>query len=344
MKAKLLKMTLRLVLCLLVGTVYLAMTYRPVRADVLEDFAGYTRPGWPPSGQELPSDVRPVDFPKDGSIGGSVYFKVFERGEVENIGDPWNTGIKDVGHSFVAGKEPLGNTPSPRLDTSARYLYLYQTVNDSKRDSKVRMSTVRLLIEPEYITSWGWFAGRKVDKKGEGITGISFTEELGGKIQPASNGLIDVDKRKYHNPSPPYPPPPGFGLTSVPIWMNRPAAAAAKENTVIEPEQVMLLASVNFEGRPYPTTGRIMVPYFGELSDFWFPPGTLRRPRSAATVTSTSTRRWVELYLRGKRPTTSISARRPCAPTGWTSRSNRGRAVVAGASPPISRRPTGRSG
>ena len=35
-----------------------------------------------------------------------------------------------------------------KLDTRARYLYLYQVVNDSRRDSSVRTTSVRLIVDP----------------------------------------------------------------------------------------------------------------------------------------------------------------------------------------------------
>ena len=198
MKHKLLGFAVRL--AFLCGGVLLFALATGVRADQLDDYVGYTRPGYPPSGEE-PNVVRPVDFPKNGEIGGSVYFKVYDRGDSSVVGDPWNTKIPEMARLFVPGKEPVGNTTSPKLDTTVRYLYVYQVVNDSKRDSVIRTATVRLLVEPNYITSWGWLAAHGKDEVKD-ITSVSFTYDLDNKIQPVSNGNAGWMKRRYTNPVP----------------------------------------------------------------------------------------------------------------------------------------------
>src|SRR5262249_5964429 len=102
---------------------------------------------------------------------------VYERTTDAADGDTWGTGMANFDESFVEGKS-FNNTFSPALDTKARYLYLYQSVNDrgldpGKRGPKqaaiapalgkelnvqdVAMTSVRLLVDPRYITSWGYF-------------------------------------------------------------------------------------------------------------------------------------------------------------------------------------------
>ncbi len=272
MKHKLLGFAVRL--AFLCGGVLLFALATGVRADQLDDYVGYTRPGYPPSGEE-PNVVRPVDFPKNGEIGGSVYFKVYDRGDSSVVGDPWNTKIPEMARLFVPGKEPVGNTTSPKLDTTARYLYVYQVVNDSKRDSVIRTATVRLLVEPNYITSWGWLAAHGKDEVKD-ITSVSFTYDLDNKIQPVSNGNAGWMKRRYTNPAPAVLAPKKIGITTVGLaGQNRPAALG--DGVAVEPSALLLLGSSNFEGIPYPTTGRIMVPYVGDRDGLLYGAG-LRAP------------------------------------------------------------------
>lgn len=89
-----------------------------------------------------PGEAKPVGLEREKTgLGGTVYFRVYDLSEgIE--GDPWGTGFKNLATSFTAGKDPTGNHPSQKLDTSARYLYLYQTINDSKRESVVKQTTV----------------------------------------------------------------------------------------------------------------------------------------------------------------------------------------------------------
>lgn len=130
-----------------------------VRGDELKKFTGYTRPGIPTA---PPGPIQPAgDKAAEGAIGATVYFKVYERSSNDE-GDPWGTGFMDLDRWFVPGQALRGRN-AETLDTSARYLYLYQVVNDSYRPAQVKSVAVRLLIPPHLITSWGHFT-EKGDK------------------------------------------------------------------------------------------------------------------------------------------------------------------------------------
>ena len=46
----------------------------------------------------------------------------------------------------------------------ARYLYLYQVDNDRGSKSPIQTVTIRLIIDPSLITSWGFFGDPHNDK------------------------------------------------------------------------------------------------------------------------------------------------------------------------------------
>jgi hypothetical protein len=126
-----------------------------LRSTALPEFTGYTRPGRPadregPGGKIiLAADENPRD-----AIGGTVYFTVLEQRRNAEVGDTWGTGIKNFDALLVRGREVDGAS-SPRIDTTARYLYLYQTINDRGTGVPITSTSIRLLVDPRAITSWG---------------------------------------------------------------------------------------------------------------------------------------------------------------------------------------------
>jgi len=160
--------------------------------------AGYTRPG------------NPSDMVKDGKVmalawdddykgrylGATVYFAVYERTGAGAPGDVFGTGHPGIDELFKEGRSATGQY-SPGIDTTARYLYVYQVVNDRGLDPKKEVpiaapwrdfrtedivtATVKLLVDPREITSWGHFsnsafAARVADRN------------LRGKVQLAADG------------------------------------------------------------------------------------------------------------------------------------------------------------
>jgi hypothetical protein len=168
---------------------------------------GYTRPA-NIDDQVKGDKVIPVAFTDATGkiIAGTVYFTVLERadrardrdrdrdGEPGEEGDTWATGMGGFDGRFVPGRNFEGGV-SPRLDTRARYIYLYQFVNDPGLDpyeikpaaiDKVRAEDVagfalKLLVDPRYITSWGHF-------QGSGFTAFVPDRALNNQIRLAANG------------------------------------------------------------------------------------------------------------------------------------------------------------
>ncbi|MCS7045014.1 MAG: PEP-CTERM sorting domain-containing protein [Gemmataceae bacterium] len=163
--------------------------------------AGYVTPGTPlgPNLQDSGGKI----------LGGTVYYAVFRR--VGRLGDSWGIGPNFDSH-FVEG-ENIRRGVSPHLDTEAEYLYLYQVVNDrAVHDPKLNRPTktgeigvalrpanenrkltediasfsLRLVIDPRQITSWGYFtdAGfslRTFDKnlqKAQGLRVVASSSPL----------------------------------------------------------------------------------------------------------------------------------------------------------------------
>src|SRR5205809_562685 len=124
-------------------------------ADVLPQFAGYTRPGSPDGPKTI---FVGNEEAKKKAIGGTVYYMVLERAQGKE-GDPWGTGVEDFIKAFRPGVE-FNGAFSGGLDTSAKYLYLYQTVNDRGTLVPIQSTSVELLVDLKLneITSWGYFA------------------------------------------------------------------------------------------------------------------------------------------------------------------------------------------
>src|SRR5262249_37304023 len=154
----------------------------------------------------------PVGLDEKKGLGGTIYFSVLDRREGTK-GDAWGTGIRDFDTWFVAGLD----SPNRTLDTSARYLYLYQIVNDSKRDGVVQDMTIRLLVDPASITSWGHFAEKK-DKvlRGVGFTAV-FHKEKEDVILPVSMEYQAVSDKQYLSPAPHHLADKLFGFATIPL-------------------------------------------------------------------------------------------------------------------------------
>ena len=237
----------------------LSLTIQTTRAEGLPKFTGYTRPGAlneVPVPAEQPNKPAKLD-PERTGLGATVYYRVYDLSEgVAN--DPWNTGIKDFANFFVAGKDSGGTHPSRKLDTTARYLYLYQTINDSHRVSDVRMTTVRLIVPPQLITSWGYLS----EKTGNETRGVGFAamvtdpdpahKELADHIRLASTDNPIADRKTpYKNRSPAYLADKPYGLLPMAIGNDRILRVADNglaEDVGRDPEQVLLINSATFDG------------------------------------------------------------------------------------------------
>jgi hypothetical protein len=135
----------------------------PAKSEILNSnsrpYTGYTRPGAPDDRVEGGKIVWVANVDKGvlkNGLGGTIYFAIFDLAS-GTADDTWGTGIKGFNASFRPGLDFAGDS-SPSLDTSARYLYLYQVVNDRGTETPVR-STVLKLSNAESLTSWGHFAG-----------------------------------------------------------------------------------------------------------------------------------------------------------------------------------------
>src|SRR5262245_15383102 len=205
----------------LAGVLLLALVPAQGRSDYLDQplrrYTGYTRPGAPPD-RAGADDKMPEGTDAREALGGTIYFAVYERvadrtersdqddGEAREDkndkgdkklkpakNDTWGTGIENFDTIFTRGKEIEGGT-SPTLDKTARYLYLYQTVNDRGTEGVITSTSVRLLVDPKAITSWGYlpsmgFAARPREWAPQtkiGIRAADFEDREGGiKVRPA---------------------------------------------------------------------------------------------------------------------------------------------------------------
>ena len=108
----------------------------PAKANLISGFSGNTQPSHGTTGVE-----------------GTVNFAVFDRTTGGSAGDTFGVGLAGFDALFAA------SALSGPLDTSARYLYTYQTVNNSENTSMVPISSNTVQITPSLLTSWGSFTG-----------------------------------------------------------------------------------------------------------------------------------------------------------------------------------------
>jgi hypothetical protein len=85
------------------------------------------------------------------TIDGTLNVAVFKR--QSDTGDIWGTGVSSLaGSEFTPGVSP--GAGSPTLDTHARYLYVYQLVNDGGANQTI--GSIGLTVKD--ATSWGSFS------------------------------------------------------------------------------------------------------------------------------------------------------------------------------------------
>src|SRR5207244_6881299 len=131
-------------------------------------------------------------------------------------------------------------------------------------ESGVQTGTVRLLVDPQLITSWGYFALKKGEgppKPGEEVVGegVGFAQEITDpKVNKGAPVMLPVSsehpvtaKRVYADPSPPYPAPKPYGTARIDVGNKIKAIAddpsGASENRGRFPEEVMLITEAVFD-------------------------------------------------------------------------------------------------
>ncbi len=253
----------------LAGLAFLALLLAPhaqptARAEGLQRFTGYANPGTP-SDKILASGVieSAADAPK--AFGGSIYYMVLDRGEGRGD-DTWGTGVKNFDTLFQPGLDDALK-PSPGLDKKARYLYLYQVVNDRGSKSPIHEATIRLIIDPALITSWGYYSSAKKEKdKAPAGTGVGFAQELGADVKvpvaPVSTEHpVGPVKRPFVENAPHVSAPKPYEMSQIKVG-NAPKAIADDpegEDTGRSPVTVVLLKNADFQGAPeIHTQGRLI--------------------------------------------------------------------------------------
>ena len=223
------------------------------RGDALPDppaqvpRTGFTRPGVPNDSRGPGGQVVLVSTDVEASkraVGGTVYFMVLERKDGDTD-TPWGGGVKDLVERFRRGVD-AGGASSPGLDTGARYLYLYQTVNDRGTDLPVQSTTIQLLpdLKKREITSWGSFTG----------VGFALPARAGGRdgILPVSTTIKDAGEAEpiYRSPAPAVPATRPYRLSVLPTrrgpFSEQPGGGVARIiqevlDPVQEPDYVLLL-------------------------------------------------------------------------------------------------------
>ncbi len=107
------------------------------RADFVAGQAGTTQPY--------------VTSPAPG-VGGTIDFAVYERAD-GTAGDVFGTGVANFDTLFSAGLN------SGKLDTSAHYLYLFQTINNGPSSGSFPIDVQGIFNSGAHPTSSGTFAG-----------------------------------------------------------------------------------------------------------------------------------------------------------------------------------------
>ena len=224
---------------------------RVTQASPLLDYTGYTRVGTPVLSEQIPLQ-QPASAEKN-AVGVTIYFTVLERRDGRaGSNDVFGTGIPNFDRYFIADRD---GEDAGRLDVNARYLYLYQIANDSGRRANVLSATVRLLVPPQYITSWGYFAGERRENKEQLFQGVGFASPArnaadDGGIVPASTAFPALFGKspRYSSPAPAVVTRNPFRFAT--IGLNQPAILPASqlrgEDRGRPPQRVILVRNVDF--------------------------------------------------------------------------------------------------
>jgi hypothetical protein len=175
-------------------------------------------------------------------LSGAIYYMVYER-DGRSADDPWGTGGPQFASRFRAGVDFNGGA-SPSLDTQAKYLYLYQVVNQQRTDPVIESASIKLLVDLSDITSWGYFQG------------LGFATEEEGGVRPISaNNKLDANT--YRSPAPAVPISKSLRLAPIPTVRgeNEPNPGSGKLvriqwdafDPARTPDYVMLLARSDFD-------------------------------------------------------------------------------------------------
>jgi len=218
-------------------------------AAPVPEMSGYCRPGQDASLPPPKQGGLPIAVEGDPGAGITIYYAVYDRLN-GTVVDPWATGYKDLDKAFVAGQATDQLAASKVLDVQARYLYLFQIVNDSTRKSQVKAATFRLLVEADQITSWGHFSLGRVgaDQPGQGLGFVAPVAEMAGakaELRAVSSVFPAVTDASFRLNAPAFRSVLPLGLGLIPTDPLRPAAGAVLTDGR-EPEAVVLMQSQSF--------------------------------------------------------------------------------------------------
>ena len=98
-------------------------------------------------------NTQPYHTVPGNGVGGTVNFAVYDSlgGVGQHPGDHFGTGVPNFDLQFVAG------AGSGALDTTARYLYVFQTVNNGPSAASFPISTNTVSVSSSALTSFGRF-------------------------------------------------------------------------------------------------------------------------------------------------------------------------------------------
>jgi hypothetical protein len=135
--------------------------------------------GFLTGGNTFPSSPGP---PGTG-VDGHVNFAVFDTSG-GSAGDTWGTGLAGFDAAFVAGI-----LASPALDTTAKYLYLYQTVNDGSNANVISTNSVSV-DAVSFVTSWGHFSAVGFTQTPPGTLTAAGGPYVGGTSAAAGSATV----------------------------------------------------------------------------------------------------------------------------------------------------------
>jgi hypothetical protein len=221
----------------------------PAEAGPIKGFMGNTRPGVNATPHEKTKDIEKVAFdklddPKQEGFGVTIYFMVVDRVD-GTVDDPWGLASPDLLKSWIAGREGDGVRGSATLDTKARYLYLYQIINDVGEPGQIKTVFIRMFVDPEYITSWGWLGEKKEKDKNTKAVGFSMEfppEKDRDLVRPVSSSSPGVSDHEYQQLAPAFAAPKPYGMSPISMGNIRKVAANGEsDDRGREPERLLLL-------------------------------------------------------------------------------------------------------